>query len=70
MFASGLSTTLNIHHGWAWVVIIGNGCGNCGHYWLGNRRKRRYRSNFLYSSYRLCGYNCCYRKNSIEWFEF
>jgi len=25
MFASGLSTTLNIHHGWAWVVIIGNG---------------------------------------------
>lgn len=25
MLASGLQTTLNIHHGWAWVVIIGNG---------------------------------------------
>ena len=25
MFATGLSTTRNIHEGWAWVVIIGNG---------------------------------------------
>ncbi len=25
MFAAGLETTKNIHHGWAWVVIIGNG---------------------------------------------
>ena len=25
MFASGLETTRNIHEGWAWVVIIGNG---------------------------------------------
>lgn len=25
MLASGFSTTLNIHQGWAWVVIIGNG---------------------------------------------
>ncbi|MEQ1701505.1 MAG: hypothetical protein ABMA25_15460 [Ilumatobacteraceae bacterium] len=25
MFASGLATTRNIHEGWAWVVIIGNG---------------------------------------------
>jgi hypothetical protein len=25
MLASGLETVKNIHHGWAWVVIIGNG---------------------------------------------
>lgn len=25
MFGSGLATTRNIHEGWAWVVIIGNG---------------------------------------------
>ncbi len=25
MLATGLETTKNIHHGWAWVVIIGNG---------------------------------------------
>lgn len=25
MLATGLETVKNIHHGWAWVVIIGNG---------------------------------------------
>lgn len=25
MLATGLETTKNIHHGWAWVVIIANG---------------------------------------------
>ena len=25
MFASGLATTRNLHEGWGWVVVIGNG---------------------------------------------
>lgn len=29
MFASGLSTTRDLHEGWSWVVIIGNGLAGC-----------------------------------------
>lgn len=37
MLATGLETTKNIHHGWAWVVIIGNGLAGlwalAAHWW-------------------------------------
>lgn len=43
MFATGLSTTRNIHEGWAWVVIIGNGLAglwSLGANWLTALRTR------------------------------
>jgi hypothetical protein len=43
MLATGLETTKNIHHGWAWVVIIGNGLAGLwalGAHWLPQLRTR------------------------------
>ena len=43
MFATGLSTTSNIHEGWAWVVIVGNalaGIWSLSAHWLQALRTR------------------------------
>jgi len=46
MIATGLETTRNIHEGWAWVVIIGNGLA--GIWALGAHRITQLRTRALW----------------------